>query len=137
MTWKRKARPRRRAALKVLLDQRRREIVEKLHGLRELAPPEAKASKDADDHAADDLAREMEFALAEMRSATLQRIEDALQRIGDGTYGRCADCGAGIPAARLKALPFALLCRSCQAERERLEREESARESGRVRGRAA
>jgi RNA polymerase-binding protein DksA len=128
-TMNRSRRAHREAALRDLLANRREEIVEKLHGLRELAPPEAAAAKDPDDHAADDLSREMEFALAEMRSATLQRIEDALRRLGEGTYGVCTDCGADIPQARLKALPFASLCRNCQFDRERFEREESARES--------
>jgi hypothetical protein len=54
------ARYRREAALKRLLDRRRQEIADKLLGLRELPLPEAAASKDADDHAVDELAREME-----------------------------------------------------------------------------
>jgi DnaK suppressor protein len=118
------ARYRREAALKRLLD-RRQEIADKLLGLRELPLPEAAASKDADDHAVDELAREMEFALAQMRSATLQRIDEAIRRLRNGTYGLCTDCGADIPATRLKALPFASLCRYCQSEREWLERERS------------
>ncbi|MFQ5591193.1 MAG: TraR/DksA family transcriptional regulator [Phycisphaerae bacterium] len=44
---------------------------------------------------------------------------DALQRIRDGTYGMCADCGKRIPAARLQVKPEATRCVACQAEYER------------------
>ncbi len=44
---------------------------------------------------------------------------DALQRIRDGTYGICADCGKRIPAARLQVKPEATRCIACQAEYER------------------
>ena len=43
---------------------------------------------------------------------------DALQRIRDGTYGVCADCGKRIPAARLQAKPEAKRCVACQSEYE-------------------
>jgi len=44
---------------------------------------------------------------------------DALQRILDGSYGICADCGITIPPARLQAKPEALRCIACQAGYER------------------
>ena len=53
-------------------------------------------------------------AVVEITSRTLQGIEGALRRLEHGTYGRCSDCGAGIPAARLRAVPFAERCRDCQ-----------------------
>jgi len=43
---------------------------------------------------------------------------DALQRIRDGTYGICADCGKGIPEARLHAKPEATRCIACQTKYE-------------------
>jgi DnaK suppressor protein len=43
-------------------------------------------------------------------SQTLQRVESALQRIKDGTYGRCTICGRQIPPARLEAVPWAEYC---------------------------
>jgi DnaK suppressor protein len=49
-----------------------------------------------------------------MTSRTLRDIEGALDRLENGTYGRCADCGAEIPAARLRAMPSADRCRECQ-----------------------
>jgi DnaK suppressor protein len=44
----------------------------------------------------------------------LDQIEDALERIDAGTYGVCERCGGEIDFARLKAIPQATLCMSCQ-----------------------
>jgi DnaK suppressor protein len=53
-------------------------------------------------------------AIIEITSRTLQGIEGALQRVQSGEYGVCAECGAEISAARLRAVPFAERCRDCQ-----------------------
>ena len=45
-------------------------------------------------------------------------VEAALKRIAKGTYGICEHCGEAIDKARLKALPTASLCLSCQAHLE-------------------
>ena len=57
---------------------------------------------------------EVERDLAELREITLAR-----ERIADGSYGRCADCGADINPHRLLAQPAATRCTHCQAEAER------------------
>jgi DnaK suppressor protein len=49
------------------------------------------------------------------------QVEEAWRRLTEGEYGRCADCDGPIPMARLRALPFALRCLTCQ------ERYETAR----------
>jgi DnaK suppressor protein len=41
------------------------------------------------------------------------RTERALEKIGEGTYGVCDNCGAQIPAGRLKAAPSSALCVDC------------------------
>lgn len=43
----------------------------------------------------------------------LVRVNDALARLDAGRYGQCTRCGAGIPAARLEAVPQADLCSPC------------------------
>jgi DnaK suppressor protein len=53
-------------------------------------------------------------AIVEITSRRLQDVEAALDRLQSGTYGSCSDCGAEIPAARLRALPYAERCRECQ-----------------------
>ena len=44
----------------------------------------------------------------------LQAIEDALQRLDQGTYGLCRDCGERIAKARLKAIPWTRVCITCK-----------------------
>jgi hypothetical protein len=71
----------------------------------------------------------MDFALMEMESETLRRIDEALLRLDDGTYGVCSECDEGISEMRLKALPFATLCRDCQEQAEESEAARNARPS--------
>lgn len=51
--------------------------------------------------------------LDELERRELFLINDALERIEDGTYGQCLNCGAQISSKRLIALPFATLCIDC------------------------
>lgn len=55
-----------------------------------------------------------EFAMNEHEIAELNAIEAALERLAQGLYGRCQDCGVEIPEARLQAYPTALRCVACQ-----------------------
>jgi DnaK suppressor protein len=48
--------------------------------------------------------------------ATVAEIDQALERIDAGTYGRCVSCGESIPAERLQAVPWAALCVPCSAK---------------------
>jgi len=57
---------------------------------------------------------------------TLELIEHALANLHDGTYGTCEDCGCRIPAARLRARPFSVLCVDCKARTERSGRQHRA-----------
>jgi DnaK suppressor protein len=105
--------------LKTMLEDRRREIQDKLRTLRDTLPVEAATVKDAEEQSVDDFVQEMDFAIMEMKAESLGKIDEAIRRLEAGVYGVCAECGAEIAEARLKALPFATLCVSCQ------EREES------------
>ena len=64
------------------------------------------------------------FALIQMKAETLDKIDTALQRLGEGTYGDCVECGAEIAEPRLRALPFAVRCKDCEEAREMVERRE-------------
>ena len=48
----------------------------------------------------------------------LRQVKAALQRLDEGTYGDCADCGEPIALGRLMVQPAALCCAPCQAARE-------------------
>ena len=115
--------------LKGMLEDRRREIHEKLRSLREQIPVHAPDVRDAEEQSVDDFVQEVDLALMQMKSETLKKIDEAISRLEEGTYGRCDECDREIPAPRLRALPFAALCRDCQEETEntvRAEREAKA-----------
>ncbi len=61
---------------------------------------------------------EQEFTLSLMQSEEdiLEKIEGSLERIEEGTYGTCEECGVRIPKTRLNAIPYAEFCVKC-AER--------------------
>ena len=61
---------------------------------------------------------EQEFTLSLMQNdgATLSKIEAALERIEDGVYGSCEECGAAIPKTRLNAIPYTPYCVKCATE---------------------
>ena len=52
----------------------------------------------------------------------IRKIQAALQRIEDGTYGICEECGEDISIPRLKARPVTRLCINCKARQEEDER---------------
>jgi RNA polymerase-binding protein DksA len=54
--------------------------------------------------------RELDEGLEEGAQQTLSEIDAALQRIEDGTYGICENCGKPIGAERLAAIPWTRLC---------------------------
>jgi RNA polymerase-binding protein DksA len=60
---------------------------------------------------------EKELSLSANARDLLAKVEEALERIADKTYGNCAECGTAIPVARLDALPYTKLCVECAATR--------------------
>ena len=58
--------------------------------------------------------QDLNAATMELRSRTLREVESALKRVAGGTYGECEACGEHISANRLKAIPWARYCLSCQ-----------------------
>lgn len=63
--------------------------------------------------------QELVKSLDAISHRALAAIDASLQRIEEGTYGLCADCGTGIPFERLEAIPSAIYCTPCQVARER------------------
>ena len=115
--------------LRSMLEDRRREIHEKLRTLRETLPAEIAEVKDAEEQSVADFVQEIDFTLMQMKSETLAKIDDALRRVEDGSYGTCAECRGPISEARLRALPFADLCRDCQEAQEQRAAEARAAET--------
>jgi DnaK suppressor protein len=74
---------------------------------------------DSVDAAVDTANDEISSQLVELESRELGQIENALERIGRGVYGRCEYCGGKIAEARINALPYTNSCIDCQRENER------------------
>jgi DnaK suppressor protein len=115
--------------LSQMLTERQAEIRNKLRSLREVLPAAVTQVKDDEERSMEDFVLGMDFALMEMESETLRKIDEALVRLGEGTYGACSECDESISEMRLKALPFATLCRDCQEQAEESEAARHARPS--------
>lgn len=89
---------------------------------------EVDTALDEGDKALTDLAEETGLTLIDLRKDTLEKIEQALRKLEEDTYGICEDCGIEISEARLKALPFAIYCVECKQSREELEQIEKERD---------
>ncbi|UJH71334.1 TraR/DksA C4-type zinc finger protein [Ornithinimicrobium sp. INDO-MA30-4] len=63
--------------------------------------------------------REHEMSLTFNSRALLAQTEHALERIAEGTYGICEECGNAVGKMRLQAFPRATLCLTCKAKTER------------------
>jgi DnaK suppressor protein len=68
-----------------------------------------------------DLSEEISLRQLNSHKGTLQKIDEALLKLSEGTYGICEDCGETISEKRLKILPFAIYCIDCQERREEIE----------------
>src|SRR5881394_3039238 len=52
----------------------------------------------------------IQLKLKQTDAKILQAIEEALERVEQGTYGLCRDCGQPVAAARLEAIPWTRVC---------------------------
>lgn len=109
--------------LQRILEERRREILsevqEKMRDVRAVgASGEGQGVLDAAETSEADIQDDIEFALIQMKSETLHKIEEALARLDEGTFGYCFECGDEISERRLRALPFAVRCKDCEEARE-------------------
>jgi len=75
-----------------------------------------------------DLSEDISLRKLTTHRESLLRIDEALRKIDEGTYGICEDCGEEISPERLKILPYATLCRDCQEKHEMIEAAEKATE---------
>lgn len=118
------------AELKRMLEDRRRELQAEVQGkMRDVRAEGTWGGKlnevlDAVESSEADIQGDIEFALIQMKSETLNKVHDALARLEHDTYGNCFECGSEIAEKRLRALPFAVRCKDCEAAREVAEQRE-------------
>ena len=74
------------------------------------------------DQASNHLERDFLLRLRDRESKLIFKIKQALERIENGTFGVCEECGEEISRKRLRARPMATLCIHCKHEQEALER---------------
>src|SRR6187455_1129104 len=113
--------------LRKMLENRRRELVTEVQGRIRDVRAEGNKERDVLDQGESsevDIQEDIEFALIQMKSETLNKVDAALRRLEEGTYGDCFECGDEIAEARLRALPFAVRCKDCEEARENTERRE-------------
>jgi DnaK suppressor protein len=97
-----------------LLDERR-QLVRETERILESIPDEVHPPGEHEIAPSEGI--DVEMSLERVETARLQSIDSALQRINDGTYGKCSRCGHNISDARLEAVPDALNCVPCDEMR--------------------
>ena len=102
------------------LELRKRDLLSQIEGVDDATRPVELDQQSVGRVSRVDAIQQQQMALANrQQAAALQRsIELALQRIDDGSYGACLECGEAIAEARLQAQPWAGLCIDCQSARE-------------------
>ena len=109
----------RHADLRLMLQDRRRETQNDVQSrIRDVRTDGPSPVLNADEHGDADVQDDIELALIQMRAETLVRIDEALTRLDAGEYGLCVECDDEIAERRLRALPFAVRCTSCEERRE-------------------
>ncbi|MBL7715462.1 MAG: TraR/DksA C4-type zinc finger protein [Bdellovibrionales bacterium] len=73
------------------------------------------------DQASSDAEQAMRMRLCNREVLYVKKLDEALRRIEDGTFGTCTECDEDIELRRLEARPTATLCVSCKEEEERRE----------------
>ena len=117
----------RRNELKKILEDRHSALTHEVHGrIRDARTDSTRGGHVLDEGESSevDIQDDIEFALIQMKAETLNRIDTALHRLNEGTYGCCFDCGDEIAEARLRALPFAMRCKDCEEAHETSEHRE-------------
>ena len=116
---------------RTILLAKERELTEEM-GRRKDDALEAKTAEVEDPMDAVTSATEQDEALLEGQLAfdTLTMVRDALQRIENGTYGECIDCGEPISEARLNAVPWTPYCIADQEKHDKLAAENTSQTLG-------
>ncbi len=95
-----------------------KQILERQRHVLQAVPTGRPASPDPLEAAQDTEGERIWLAIIDHSQEIQLQVEDAWHRLSEGGYGRCVDCDARIPPARLRALPFALRCLACQERHE-------------------
>ena len=112
--------------LRNMLEGRRLELTSEVHGkIRDVRTDKGKDRDplNLDESSEIDIQEDIELALLQMKVETLSKINESLERLEEGSYGNCFECGEEISEARLRALLFAVRCKDCEEARELAEQQ--------------
>ncbi|MGC9006454.1 MAG: TraR/DksA family transcriptional regulator [Sulfurihydrogenibium sp.] len=107
-----------------LLLKKKKQILErylKKEQTQAVLSEESAQPRDLEDYALIDFTEEILGQLSDIEIEILKAIDDALERIKNGTYGVCEVCGKEIEEERLQAVPWTTLCIQHAKEREMIE----------------
>jgi len=82
-------------------------------------------AQDDGDKSVEDHEHHVQSAVQSMKSEQLEDIEQALEKLAEGSYGICAECGCEIPIQRLAIQPAASYCVACQEKIDRISKRET------------
>lgn len=109
-----KAKPKAWTTHRKLLLEKQKELMEAYDRDRAAAAEQTDDGiLDLADKAANSYSRELNFSLSDAERETLMKIDDALNRMDEGAYGECTNCGQSIGDKRLKAIPWTPYCIEC------------------------
>lgn len=112
---------------RAMLEKRRKILTGEFKQLREQTIGKNPANEAGDvsrlpfhiaDMGSDVFEHDLNLSIVENTAQELERIQEALDKLDKGTFGRCENCGTWIPLQRLKAIPYARLCIPCQEKEE-------------------
>jgi DnaK suppressor protein len=104
-----------------LLNDRKAALLKEAGVNLEALIDDREALADTIDIASEETDREFSLRLQDRERRLIHKIEEAIQRVDDGTYGVCVACGEDIDERRLMARPVATHCIDCKTEAEQLE----------------
>ena len=107
-------------AIRKNLGQQVKTLLKRIRDHEERLRAGAGTNPDPFDLAQAQISRHRSLTLLAQTRQQLEQVEAALQRLDEGTYGKCTNCGKEIDAARLEALPYAVLCINCQEQQEQV-----------------
>lgn len=105
-----------------LLTRRLEELLMEAEKTKNTVKAAEESSSDPIDQASNWLERDFLLRLRDRESKLIFKIKEALERIENGTFGVCEECGEEISLKRLRARPMATLCIHCKHEQEALEK---------------
>ena len=107
---------------KLLLDEKQRIMNNSKNALKHELALSPDDLPDETDLAASEVSQNLVFKLRDRERQLLSKIDEAMSRIEEGTFGSCDDCEEPIEVRRLEARPMSTLCVACKEKQEHREK---------------